>query len=124
MGPARKINNKRNKTEPTRETIKRLPEKVRRWSRDIDILGFISVSTVVLSVNTSDWGHSAVNTGCRYLLLQQQHLSGSDKTKQSGFNNVDLLKFSQWWLLLTSIKAAVPSSLHLPGQNSKEMNYS
>ena len=66
MGPARKINNKRNKTEPTRETIKRLPEKVRRWSRDIDILGFISVSTVVLSVNTSDWGHSAVNTGCIY----------------------------------------------------------
>ena len=56
-----------------------------------------------------------------YLLLQQQHLSGSDKTKQSGFNNVDLLIFSQWWLLLTSIKAAIPSSLHLPGQNSKEM---
>ena len=51
MGPARKINNKRNKTEPTRETIKRLPEKVRRWSRDTDILGFISVSTVVFSVN-------------------------------------------------------------------------
>ena len=121
QGPPRKINNNLNKTEPTRETIKRLPEKVRRWSRDTDILGFISVSTVVFSVTIPLIGVTPRSILASCIYLQQQHLSGSAKTKQSGFNNVDLLIFSQWWLLLTSIKATVPSSFHLPLQNSKEM---